>query len=623
PEAAATGASSISSSSASLGGLVDANGLSTRYWMEYGPTTSLGYSTGTYDIGSDTYTKSVSQTINGLSSGTTYYYVVKATNSHGTVTSSSRSFATSGSIVTSDDGIPEVTATGTTRISDNSVYLNGVVDPNGNYTEYWFEYGIGNDLSNTTSRNGIGSGTSGSSVSRSISGLSSGTTYKFVVKASNSRGVSTSASYSFTTSSDNGNNNNNNNNGNWGMGWAPIVITNSAQSVSGSSADLVGRVNPNGNYTEYWFEYGIGDSLDKKTTRWHLNPMSGDTAVSTFVGNLNGSTNYKFRLMATNGYGTDSGSLLSFTTTGNSNYSETKPVAVTYVASDIAQNVAILHSRINPRGAATISWFEYGTSASSLDMRTLGQNTGSDYNDRSTSGVITGLRAGTIYYFRVAASNVNGITYGDILSLKTAAGYYRPVITPVKPVVIIDTTDTGTDVAGVEVMLDPSVNRLEPAPGEEIDYTLTYRNAGSAKLSDVAIKVSLPMEVEFIDSSLKTSSRSGNNLTFTIGDVAKNSQGNMIIKVRLKEDVKGGSSVMFNAFMEYNDSSKKFQTIDSYISVVVKGTETDVQSNGFLGSLAGLAKAMSGSWLFIILLFLILIALIYLVITRRRDARNS
>jgi uncharacterized repeat protein (TIGR01451 family) len=439
--------------------------------------------------------------------------------------------------------------------------------------------------------------------------------------ATNSKGNTPSGIGQFTTSYyDNGNNNNNNNNSS--NGWSPTAITYRADNVTQTTADVYGRVNPNGSYTEYWFEYGVGDSMDRSTSHWHLNQMSGETNVSLMIGNLNPGTTYKFRLMASNGYGTNDGSVNSFTTLSNGGYygSTQLPIATTFAASDISQNVAIFHSKVNPMGGATSVWFEYGTSSGNLGLRTFAQNLGGEYAYRNFAGVVTGLSSGTTYYFRVGAANNKGTAYGEVMSFRTASYTYRPS-TPVT--VIVERSDGDPTVAGAEVMLDPSVSRLEPSVGDELDYTLTYRNASKDKLTNVVVKVSLPLEVEYIDTNIKPSGRSGNNLTFSIGEVAKNSQGIITIKVKIKDDVAGGSSVMFNSFMEYTDASKKFQTIDSYIGVMVKGGTTDPASNGFLGSLAAFARAISGSWVLILLLALILVALIYLIVTRRKEAKNS
>ncbi|MDD4931059.1 MAG: fibronectin type III domain-containing protein, partial [Candidatus Colwellbacteria bacterium] len=143
PEAAATGASSISSTSATLKASINPGGASTEYKLEYGTSTSFGYSTVWHTSGSGSYVNYETETINGLSSGTTYYYRVIARNSVGTVTSSYVSFVTTGTSSGTDTtgDSPEAAATGASSISSSSASLGGLVDANGLSTRYWMEYG--------------------------------------------------------------------------------------------------------------------------------------------------------------------------------------------------------------------------------------------------------------------------------------------------------------------------------------------------------------------------------------------------------------------------------------------------------------------------------------------------
>jgi len=626
PDAIASSASVTGQNSAVLYGTVDANNLSTTYRFEYGAG-NFGSSVNGGTVTGDSAT-SVSSSISGLSAGTTYQFRIVATNSKGNSVSNVRTFTTNSSNGGSVTGSPDVTATGATSIGNYAAYLNGIVNPNGLSTDVWFEYGTNNafQFSTAGSKISVGSANGGVPVGRNISGLSQNTTYQYRVVGQNSRGTENGNILSFTTTYNNGGNGgNNNNNNNGSSGWTPGVVTGSITGITQTSIDIHGRVNPNGAYTEYWFEYGIGNAFDRQTSRWHLNPMSGETNVSLMIGNLNPNTSYNVRLVASNGYGTNNGTVLSFTTLSNGGTYTTSqlPVAVTFSATDISQNVAIFHAKANPMGAATSVWFEYGTSAGNLTKRTFAQNMGGEYINRNFAGVVTGLASGTTYYFRVGAANNNGTTYGEVLNFRTA-NYSTGYIRPTTPTIIIERTEEVVGIAGAEVMLDPSVSRLEPAAGDELDYTLTYRNASKDKLTNAVIKVSLPLEVKFVDSNVKAASVSGNNLTFNIGEVAKNSQGIITIKVKINDEVMGGSSIMFNSFMEYTDASRKFQTIDSYIGVTIKGNADESVSNGgFLGSFSGIAKALSGSWLLIILLILIFVALAYLIVTRRRDPKNS
>ncbi len=97
PPSATTGsASAITSSSATLGATVNANGTDTHVYFLYGTNSSLSGAaqTSSQDIGAGTSGVPVSANISGLSAGTTYYFKVMASNSNGTVSGSTANFST-------------------------------------------------------------------------------------------------------------------------------------------------------------------------------------------------------------------------------------------------------------------------------------------------------------------------------------------------------------------------------------------------------------------------------------------------------------------------------------------------------------------------------------------------
>ncbi len=121
------------------------------------------------------------------------------------------------------------------------------------------------------------------------------------------------ASTTFILSCTNGGSNNQaQTNVNVGPAPAPIVSTGSATSVTYSSATLNGTVNPNGQLTTYYFQYGT-------TTNYGNNTSSGTAGASTTTMsesrsiNISASTTYHFRLCANNQYGTVCGGDSTFT----------------------------------------------------------------------------------------------------------------------------------------------------------------------------------------------------------------------------------------------------------------------------------------------------------------------
>jgi uncharacterized repeat protein (TIGR01451 family) len=97
PDVTTKNATNIDSTSATLNGRVDGNGLSTRAWFEYGTNYSLGHSTSQNSYGSDStnYNKSIS----GLRENTTYYFRAVAENSEDTVYGDILSFITNNGFI--------------------------------------------------------------------------------------------------------------------------------------------------------------------------------------------------------------------------------------------------------------------------------------------------------------------------------------------------------------------------------------------------------------------------------------------------------------------------------------------------------------------------------------------
>ena len=194
PAVSTLAATSVGATTATLNGNVTANGLPTNAWFEWGTDSALSGAgtTATQFVGSGTTSQPVNAALTGLSTGTTYYYRVAASNGSGT---------TQGAILSFTPGAqPSVTTEVATFSSETIAVLNGDVNPNGFQTNAWFEWGTDPTLTNfnTTSNQNMGSGTAVLSFNESIS-LSVYETYYFRAAARNSRGTQNGAIKSFET----------------------------------------------------------------------------------------------------------------------------------------------------------------------------------------------------------------------------------------------------------------------------------------------------------------------------------------------------------------------------------------------------------------------------------------
>jgi len=197
PAVTTIAATSVGATGATLNGSVIPNGLETNAWFEWGTDPALaGYSTtGTQAVGSGTTSQTIDQVLTGLSTGTICYYRVAASNGSGTSNGAILSFL--------PGAAPTVTTLTATGIGETGATLNGNVNPNGLATDAWFEWGTSPSLVtfNSSSVQALGDGTNSLSVTATLSGLSSGTTYYYRVAASNAMGPANGSIESFITGS--------------------------------------------------------------------------------------------------------------------------------------------------------------------------------------------------------------------------------------------------------------------------------------------------------------------------------------------------------------------------------------------------------------------------------------
>ena len=102
------------------------------------------------------------------------------------------------------------------------------------------------------------------------------------------------------------------------------------------------------------------------------------------------------------------------------------PGAVTEAASNVTGSAATLNATIQPNGLATTYRFEYGPTTSygsSAPIPAAAAGSGQQAVLKSTT--VSGLAAQTTYHYRVVATNAEGSTYGNNVSLKTAPSQYQ------------------------------------------------------------------------------------------------------------------------------------------------------------------------------------------------------
>jgi streptogramin lyase len=87
------------------------------------------------------------------------------------------------------------------------------------------------------------------------------------------------------------------------------------------------------------------------------------------------------------------------------------PAAATGFATNVKLTEATLNGIVNPNGATTKYYFQYGTTEA-YGKTTAEASVSAGTSDLEESKAITGLKEGTTYYFRFVVTNSNGTTYG-------------------------------------------------------------------------------------------------------------------------------------------------------------------------------------------------------------------
>jgi phosphodiesterase/alkaline phosphatase D-like protein len=278
--------------------------------------------------------------------------------------------------------------------------LEAKINPNNQETTYSFEYATSKAAIGTAGATKVPSTPSalpavfnaeGEPVSAPTEPLTPNTTYYYRVVAENATGEKAKPGEieHFTTALH-----------------PTTPITKAATLVTGTTATLNGTLNqPALTKLKYEFEYNTGASCEGGTT---TPEGEGEGKVSVPVTGLEGSSEYAFCVVAINEAGeAATGTPLTFKTLA------TAPVIESETGSVQSPFAATLEATVNPELQASTCEFEYGTDSSlatHMIVPCLTALEGGGGVGRSVA--LTGLKPGTKYYYRLAATNGTGETKG-------------------------------------------------------------------------------------------------------------------------------------------------------------------------------------------------------------------
>jgi hypothetical protein len=197
PDVTTGSVSGLGETSATLGGIVDPDGLVvTSCVFEYGTTESESYGQSepcSTSPGSGSDPVAVSAELKGLQPLTKYHYRLVVSNSNGSNMGQGHAFETPVPDALSEEGVSDV--------SSDGAQFNALVNPGGSDTKFLFEYGtsVAYGESVPTPDGALGAGTRVEPVSVRAQGLLPQTTYHVRMVASNALGTMYGPDETFTT----------------------------------------------------------------------------------------------------------------------------------------------------------------------------------------------------------------------------------------------------------------------------------------------------------------------------------------------------------------------------------------------------------------------------------------
>jgi chitodextrinase len=220
---------------------------------------------------------------------------------------------------------------------------------------------------------------------------------------------------------------------------APAAVTGAATMESPDEAVLRGAIDPSGVSTTYRFLYGKTTSYGASAPVPDAEAGSGSgyVEVEEAIDGLEPRTIYHYRLVATTATGTFRGEDRTFSTT--------PPSVETGLAGGIETLEATVHGEVDPERAATRYHFEYGLSTDYTSRAPVRAGRIAAGDDPVAVSVrLQPLQPGTVYHYRLVATNSAGTTNGPDRIFVTEAAQWFATVLPQPP-----NSGNGHETAGV------------------------------------------------------------------------------------------------------------------------------------------------------------------------------
>ena len=369
---------------ATLAGQVTPHGAApTTYFFEYGDATAEGYShkTTPVEAGTAEVKLNVTAEITGLAVGSGYKYRLVGEEEGVPFYGQSAEFETL-------DAVEGVNTLPVTSVAYTGATLNGSLfntDPNpaSEGVRYYFQYGETNAYGSTIPAppgTSIGKGEEKIAVEQAVSGLQPNSLYHYRLVGVNSFGTTFGNDSVFLTHG------------------PPRITVEPAISNGRTEETLTDGLNPGGEETKYYFEYGESPPSGSSTRTPEVTiPANGGPMVEAKISGLKLGTTYHYRLVAF--HESEKASPVV-----GPDQTFTASLIESESARKITDATATIEALLNPQGADVKYHFEYGTSASyGTTVPVPDADLGASEPATTVSRNLVGLAASTVYHYRVVA----------------------------------------------------------------------------------------------------------------------------------------------------------------------------------------------------------------------------
>jgi hypothetical protein len=265
-----------------------------------------------------------------------------------------------------------------TGVSSTDATLHGTVDPAGTeVTQCVFEYRTEAGGPNQTIPCKPATpytGTTPGAVTAQLSGLASGTTYRYRITATNANGSAASDEATFRT-------------------LGPSISHEEAGETTAGVAHVHAEIDPEGEATTYRVEYGTSTAYGSSTSPVELEAGEAPQYIYVSLHKLQARTTYHARFVAVNGAATTTGPDFTFTT---------HQVVTDESFSQVGSSSAELSARVDAGGEAASYHAEYGTSTA-YGSSTASVSVGASEEPVSVVAKLSELLPDTTYHFRIVA----------------------------------------------------------------------------------------------------------------------------------------------------------------------------------------------------------------------------